>query len=74
MAERLLDLMRDLHGAWDCRWIRVDRRLIDVPERDQSDGPWLCVRPPGASRHVRDEECADCPFWEAADEPEDCGP
>jgi len=54
----------DVHAPWNCAWIRLGHRFAGIPERVQSDGLWLCVRPPRAPRSVTEEECEGCKFWE----------
>ncbi len=55
---------KKVQAPWNCMWIRLGNRFIGIPEGDQPDGLWLCVRPPGAPRYVPEEECAVCTFWE----------
>lgn len=52
---------------WNCVWIRVGHPFVGISKRP--DDLWLCVRPPGRSRYVTEEECSGCEFWEP-DQPE----
>ena len=52
---------------WDCRWIQPGYHLSRVSEDKQPESLWVCVRPTptGDRRPVTEEECANCPRWEA---------
>lgn len=50
--------------VWNCRWSKLGYRLSRTNERDQPEGPWMCVRQPETRRPVTEEECAQCKFWE----------
>lgn len=54
-----------LQTLWDCRWGRPAYRLQGAADRDQSEGPWVCIR--AGRRTVTEEECERCEFWEATD-------
>ena len=53
-----------LQTIWDCRWSRPGYRVIGVDELLQPEKLWVCVRR-GERVGVTEEECADCPHWEA---------
>lgn len=57
--------IESLHSAWNCRWSHLGYRLARVPEHEQPDSLWVCVRPPNPRRSVTEDECAKCEFWEA---------
>lgn len=57
-----------LQTIWDCRWSRPGYRLISVEDHMQPEKLWVCTRL-GERRSVTEEECEDCPFWEALPEP-----
>ena len=66
MAERT----ESIHSVWDCRWSHLGYRLArvpndqrPVPDDQQLETVWVCVRQP-SSRDVTEEECATCAFWE----------
>jgi hypothetical protein len=52
-----------LQPVWDCRWSRFGYRLTGVPEAEQPESKWVCVRE-GARRRVDEAECRTCPHWE----------
>ena len=67
----------DVQFPWNCRWVRLPCQFIGIPELEQPDGPWVCVRPRRghltvncAPPHVTEEECAACAFWEPDHQPE----
>jgi hypothetical protein len=53
-----------LQTIWDCRWSRPGYRVIGVQEHLQPEKLWVCVRR-GERVGVTEEECANCPHWEA---------
>ena len=53
-----------LQTIWDCRWSRPGYRLIGVEDDFQPEKLWVCVRG-GERRGVTDEECEECPHWQA---------
>jgi len=53
-----------LQTIWDCRWSRPGYRLIGVEDNFQPEKLWVCVRG-GERRGVTEEECAECPHWQA---------
>jgi hypothetical protein len=53
-----------LQTIWDCKWSRVGYRVVGVPEQLQPETPWVCIRA-GERRGVTEEECENCPHWEA---------
>lgn len=53
-----------LQTIWDCRWSQPTYRAIAVEGRVQPEKLWLCTRC-GDRREVTEEECEDCPHWEA---------
>lgn len=56
-----------LQAIWDCRWSRAGYRVLGVEDHLQPEKPWVCVR---SERHgVTEEECENCPHWEAPPEP-----
>lgn len=59
-----------MQTPWDCRWARLGYRLPGLPEAQQLEGLWVCVRREGVRRTVTDKECAECGFWEATEERE----
>jgi hypothetical protein len=68
---------KDVQFPWNCRWVRLDYQFVGIPEQEQPDGGWLCVRPRRgrltaecAPPHVTEEECARCEFWESDHQPE----
>jgi hypothetical protein len=54
--------------VWDCRWSRPGCRIPGVDESKQPESVWVCIRT-GARRAVINEECEQCPHWEATDRP-----
>jgi len=72
--------MKNVQHPWNCRWVRPACQFIEfvgIPELEQPDGLWVCVRPRRgrltvrcAAPHVTEEECAGCEFWEADHLPE----
>jgi hypothetical protein len=56
-------------AAWECRWAREGRRLIQDPGGHPED-LWICVRPTlhGTRRVVSEAECASCPHWTSGDD------
>jgi hypothetical protein len=55
----------DGKAPWNCRWSRVGHQVIGIPQEDQPEGLWLCARLSNLyPRHVTEEECAGCQFWE----------
>jgi hypothetical protein len=59
-----------LQTIWDCRWSRPGYRLIGVEDLLQPEKLWVCVRG-GARRGVTEEECEECPHWQALPDPKD---
>ena len=57
-----------LQTIWDCRWSRPGYRLIGIEDHLQPEKLWVCVRA-GGRRSVTEEECENCPFWQALPEP-----
>ena len=64
---------KDVQSPSNCRWARLAQQLPLIPEQEQSDGLWVCVRPRRgrltadcAPPYVTEEECAGCEFWESA--------
>ena len=64
--------MKDVQYPWNCQWARLACQVVSIPEREQSDDLWVCMRPRRgrltvscAPPHVTEEECAGCDFWEA---------
>jgi len=55
-----------LQTIWDCRWSRPGYRLIGVQDQLQPEKLWVCVR--GDRHGVTEEECENCPHWEAVPE------
>jgi hypothetical protein len=53
----------DLHTPWECRWTRVGLPLRRGNRRQEQTVVWICTRG-GCRRHVNDEECETCEFWE----------
>ena len=53
-----------LQTIWDCRWSRPGYRLIGVEDLLQPEKLWVCVRG-GERRGVTEEECEECPHWQA---------
>jgi hypothetical protein len=50
-------------SVWNCRWSRPGHRLSRVPDRDQPEAPWVCVRT--STRHdIAEQGCERCPYWE----------
>ena len=69
--------IKDVQHPWNCRWVRLASQFVGIPELEQPDGLWVCVRPRRgrltvrcAPPHVTEEECAGCGFWEADHVPE----
>lgn len=54
--------------VWDCRWSRPGYLPHGMEQPDQPEGLWVCVRPTRTTvrRPVTNEECAQCPHWQAA--------
>jgi hypothetical protein len=64
----------DVQHPWNCQWARLARQFGGIPELEQPNTEWVCVRPRRgrltvncAPPHVTEEECAGCECWEAAD-------
>lgn len=64
---------KEVQSPWNCRWARLAQQLVVIPEQEQPEGLWVCVRPrrgrltvDGAPPYVTEEECAGCEFWELA--------
>jgi hypothetical protein len=53
-----------LQTIWDCKWSRPGYRLFGVQDHLQPEKLWVCVRTE-VRRGVTEEECEQCPFWEA---------
>jgi hypothetical protein len=49
----------------NCQWSRPGYRLSRVPDRDQPESPFVCVRT-GVRTEVAEMGCERCPFWEPA--------
>jgi len=60
---------KERQAPWNCMWVRLRHPFMGVPNGDQCDDGWLCVRPPRRPRYVTEGECAGCQFWEP-DQPE----
>jgi len=68
---------KDVGRPWNCRWVRPASEVIEcvgIPELEQSDGLWVCVRPRRgrltvncAPPHVTEQECAVCEFFREKD-------
>ena len=56
-----------LQMIWDCRWSRPGRHVFGVDDDLQPERPWVCIRR-GDRRGVTEDECEDCPHWEALPE------
>ena len=52
----------------DCRWSRPGYLPDGIPTNEHPLSLGVCVRPTPAivRRPVTEEECANCPHWEAA--------
>jgi hypothetical protein len=62
---------KDVQFPWNCRWVRLAHQFVGIPNQEQPDGLWWCVRPRRgrltadcAPLDVTEEECAGCEFWE----------
>jgi hypothetical protein len=53
-----------LQTAWDCRWSRPGFRVTGIPDRQQPETVWVCVRQ-GTRTDIAAEQCATCAFWQA---------
>ena len=60
---------KEAQAPWNCMWVRLGNPAVAIPQPDQPDDLWLCVRPPCRLRYVTEEQCSECKFWEA-DQPE----
>lgn len=67
-------VMKDVQHPWNCQWARLAWQFGGIPELEQPDAEWVCVRPRRgrltvncAPPHVTEEECAQCECWEPAD-------
>lgn len=54
-------------AIWECRWSRPGYRVIGVEDHLQPEKPWVCVR--RERNDVTEEECENCPHWEAIPDP-----
>jgi hypothetical protein len=57
-----------LQTIWDCRFSRPGYRVLGIQEHMQPEKLWVCIRQ-GERRGVTEEECEDCPYWQALPEP-----
>jgi len=57
-----------LQTIWDCKWSRPGYRVVGVVDNFQPEKPWVCIRK-GDRLAVTEEECENCPHWEAMPEP-----
>ena len=55
-----------LQTIWDCKFSRPGYRLTGVVDHHQPEPLWACARD-GTRRPVTEEECENCPDWQAAD-------
>ena len=57
-----------MQPIWDCRWSRLGYFPSGIATSEPSSLPWVCVRPTATTvrRPVTEEECATCPYWQAA--------
>jgi hypothetical protein len=57
-----------LQTIWDCRWSRLGHGIFGADDHLQPEMLWVCVRR-GERRRITEEECENCPYWEAMPEP-----
>ena len=57
-----------MQTIWDCRWSRPGYLPDGIATSEHPAALWVCVRPTPATvrRPVTENECANCPHWQAA--------